>query len=151
MKQQNLDPVGVVTVDEHVRSNLGYALGVLAAAIVTIALVMTPLFSTSGWLVAARWILVVVAACMIPVAVVELLNYFRRRLVLDAVGVSYTDCLGRTTSYAWDEVLAYDIREKQNSVMLVMGGKRRTFHKSSHNFDRMVDYLMDHTGLISTK
>lgn len=142
-------PPGVVVVTEHVRSNLAYGLGVMAAAVASIALVMTPLFSGSTMLLALRYILVAVCVAVLPLTVIQVLNYFNRMLVLDALGITYTDCIGRDHRYLWEDVQAYDQREKQHSIMLKLGTKRRTFHESSENFNAMVDYLMDHVGLIA--
>lgn len=140
---------GVVVVTEHVRSNLAYGFGVMVAALATIAIVMAPFFSTSFLLVVLRVILMAVSVALLPMAAIQILNYHNRMLVLDAFGVTYTNCVGRSTRYLWDDVQAYDLREKQHSIMLVLGGRRRTFHESSENFDPMVDYLMDHVGLIA--
>lgn len=139
-----------MVVTEHVKSNLAYGVGVMVASLATIAIVMAPFFSTSALLVALRVILVAVSVALLPMSVIQTLNYHNRMLTLDAFGITYTNCLGRSARYLWEDVQAYDLREKQHSIMLVLGGKRRTFHESSENFGPMVDYLMDHVGLISS-
>lgn len=144
-------PQGVLVVTEHVRSNLTYGVGVMAAALATIAIMMAPFFSTSPLLVVLRVILIAVSVALLPITVIQVLNYFNRMLVLDAFGVTYTNCLGRSTRFLWDDIQAYDLREKQHSIMLVLGTKKRTFHESSENFGPMVDYLMDHVGLIAER
>ena len=138
-----------VVVTERVRSNLMWALGVAASGAVTIWLLLFPLFSSSVWLVWIRWIGIPLVCAFEVMALIQVLNYFNRRLEVSDGGVSYTNCLKRTRLYGWDEIVAYDIREKSHALELVLGGHPRTFHESSTNFDAFVDSVMDHTELIA--
>ena len=134
---------------EHVRSNLGYGIGVLVSGIIAIALLLFPLFSTSGWLLAIRWIGIPIVAAFIVMSVIQILNYCNRSLEVGDGGIRYTDCLRRQHRYTWDEVVAYDIREKSHALELVLAGHPRTFHTSSTNFDEMLDVVSSHTELIA--
>lgn len=138
-----------VVVTEHVRSNLGWALGVAVSGFVMIWLLLFPLFSSSVWLVWIRWIGVALVCAFEAMALIQALNYFNRKLEVGQDGVSYTNCLRQTRSYGWDEIVAYDIREKSHGLELVLGGHPRTFHESSTNFDAFVDAVMEHTELIA--
>ncbi|MGN0071712.1 MAG: hypothetical protein ACI361_07745 [Atopobiaceae bacterium] len=138
-----------VVVTEHVRSNLGWAAGVAASGAVTIWLLLFPLFSSSVWLVWIRWIGIPLVAAFEVMALIQVLNYFNRRLEVSDAGVVYTNCLRRTRSYSWSNVIAYDIRKKSHALELVLAGHPRTFHESSTNFDAFVDCVMDHTELIA--
>ncbi len=83
--------------------------------------------------------------------VIEFLGYLNKRIEMDDAGITYTSSLRRVETHPWSDVVAYDTREDMNSLELVFGGKRRTFHKSSQNYEQMVDFVIDHTELISVK
>lgn len=146
---QGADSRDRVVSTERVRSNLAYGIAVLASGAIAVWLLLFPLFSESAWLIAVRWIGIPIVAVFMGMAAIQILNYFNRSLVADDGGISYTNCLGQTRHYLWDEIVAYDIREKSHSIELVLAGHPRTFHETSTNFGQLLDAVCAHTELIA--
>lgn len=140
-----------VVCTEHVRSNLLVGLGSELLGAVSLVILSSPLWGASGWTRAFQVVLLAIVGITMVMGVIELLGYFNKRIEMDAEGITYTSSLRRAETHPWADVIAYDTREDLNSLELVFGNKRRTFHKSSENYEQMVDFVIDHTELISVK
>ncbi|MFC2646466.1 MAG: hypothetical protein DUD39_02370 [Coriobacteriaceae bacterium] len=148
MAEEDTHTTESITSTEHVSSNLRYGIGVLLVAAFAIFLLFLPIFNGSFWLLLLRWVGSAFCAVLMVMAWIQILNYFNRKLCVDEEGVHYTNCIGQTRTFGWGEVTAVDIREKSHSLELILRGRVRTFHSSSTNFDKLVDYVNAHTELI---
>ncbi|MEE8704582.1 MAG: hypothetical protein SOH58_06190 [Olsenella sp.] len=142
----------VVTCTEHVRSNLLVGIEVEVVGALVAAFCLLPVWGASWVLALLRYLLLAIVAASMAMGVVQILGYFNKRVEMDAGGLVYTSSTRRSEHHPWSDVVAYDTREDMNSLELVFcGRKRRTFHKTSENYEQMVDYVIDHTELVSVK
>ena len=151
MAKQNTKQPQRVVCTEHVRSNLLVAIGSEALGAVCLVILSSPFWGDSGWTRAFQVVLLAIVLLTMVMGVIEFLGYLNKRIEMDDAGITYTSSLRRVETHPWSDVVAYDTREDMNSLELVFGGMRRTFHKSSQNYEQMVDFVIDHTELISVK
>lgn len=142
----------LVTCTEHVRSNLMVGIEVEVVGALVAVFCLAPIWGTSWIFTLIRVLLLAIVAASMVMGVIQILGYFNKRIDMDENGLVYTSSLRKSEHHPWENVVAYDTRESMNSLELVFDGtKRRTFHKTSENYEQMVDFVIEHTELISVK